>query len=113
GLPGAFADCAPDRWGRNLITKRERALALQGDRRARTLDDVDFLAGVSDFTRQGALRFRPQAGSAFVDPDHIVPKIIRLPELLRASEAAAGPGDHGLAAVKTLLDAGTGSLGGA
>ncbi|MEO7123618.1 MAG: HipA domain-containing protein, partial [Lacisediminihabitans sp.] len=113
GLPGAFADCAPDRWGRNLITKRERALALEGDRRARTLDDVDFLAGVSDITRQGALRFRADAGSAFLDPDHVVPKIIRLPVLMRAAEAAARDGDQELAAVKALLEAGTGSLGGA
>ena len=114
GLPGAFADCAPDRWGRNLITKRERALALEGGHRARTLDDVDFLAGVSDHTRQGALRFRADAGSPFLDPDGTaVPKIIRLPELMRAAEAAAGDGDQELAAVKTLLDAGTGSLGGA
>lgn len=113
GLPGAFADCAPDRWGRNLIRKRERALALEEERRARTLDDVDFLAGVSDHTRQGALRFRTGVGSPFLDPDHAVPKMIRLPELMRASEAAAGEGAQELAAVKTLLDAGTGSLGGA
>lgn len=39
--------------------------------------------------------------------------MIRLPELMRASEAAAGEGAQELAAVKTLLDAGTGSLGGA
>lgn len=114
GLPGAFSDSAPDRWGRNLITKRERALALEETRRPRALDDVDFLAGVSDFTRQGALRFRQAAGSAFLDPDHVVPRMIRLPELMRASEAAArDDGDRELAAVKTLLDAGTGSLGGA
>jgi serine/threonine-protein kinase HipA len=27
GLPGAFSDAAPDRWGRNLIAKRLRAEA--------------------------------------------------------------------------------------
>lgn len=113
GLPGAFADCAPDRWGRNLITKRERAIALEEDRRARTLDDVDFLTGVCDLTRQGALRFRAAASSAFLDSDHIVPKIIRLPELMRAAEVASRDGDQELAAVKMLLEAGTGSLGGA
>ena len=114
GLPGAFSDCAPDRWGRNLITKRERTLALEQKRRPRTLGDVDFLAGVSDFTRQGALRFREDASSPFLDPDPVVPSMIRLPELMRASEdAARDDGDHELTAVKTLLDAGTGSLGGA
>jgi len=51
GLPGAFADSAPDRWGRNLITKRERALAREEARRPQQLDDVDFLTGVGDITR--------------------------------------------------------------
>lgn len=48
GLPGAFADSASDRWGRNLIKKRERALARQETRRPRGFDDADFLAGVGD-----------------------------------------------------------------
>ena len=114
GLPAAFSDSAPDRWGRNLILKRERALALQDKRPQRTLDDVDYLVRVGDITRQGALRFRRDAGSPFLDPDHTVPKLIRLPELMRASEAASqDDGEQGLAAVKLLLDAGTGSLGGA
>jgi serine/threonine-protein kinase HipA len=112
GLPGAFADSAPDRWGRNLITKRERALAREESRRPQQLDDVDFLAGVSDITRQGALRFRPTDRAAFVDPGHHVPRLVRLPELLRAADAAARDSDD-LEAVKALLDAGTGSLGGA
>lgn len=112
GLPGAFSDSAPDRWGRNLITKRERALAREEARRPQQLDDVDFLAGVSDVTRQGALRFRPNDRSAFVDPGRHVPRLVRLPELLRAADAAARDSDD-FEAVKALLDAGTGSLGGA
>jgi len=112
GLPGAFADSAPDRWGRNLITKRERSLARQEARRPQQLDDVDFLTGVSDITRQGALRFRPDDRSDFLDPGNHVPRLVRLPELLRAADAAARDSDD-LEAVKALLDAGTGSLGGA
>lgn len=53
GLPGAFADSAPDRWGHSLILKHERAVARQESRQPRSLDDVDFLVGVSDVTRQG------------------------------------------------------------
>lgn len=114
GLPGAFADSAPDRWGRNLIKKRERALARQEDRRPQDLDDVDFLAGVSDITRQGALRFRPDDRTPFVDPGHRVPRLIQLPELLHAADIAARDADgDDFEAVKVLLDAGTGSLGGA
>ena len=114
GLPGAFADSAPDRWGRNLIKKRERALALKEARRPQELDDVDFLAGVSDITRQGALRFRPDDHAPFVDPGHAVPRLVRLPELLHAADVAARNSDgDDFEAVKALLDAGTGSLGGA
>jgi serine/threonine-protein kinase HipA len=112
GLPGAFSDSAPDRWGRNLIKKRERALALEQSRRSRELDDVDFLAGVSDITRQGALRYRPDDRTAFIDVGHTVPRLVRLPELLHAADLAAADADD-LEAVKALLDAGTGSLGGA
>jgi serine/threonine-protein kinase HipA len=112
GLPGAFADSAPDRWGRNLIAKRERALARRESRRPQDFDDADFLAGVSDATRQGAIRFR--AGSRVDDPGHDVPRLIHLPELLHAADVAArGRGADELDAVKTLLAAGTGSLGGA
>jgi serine/threonine-protein kinase HipA len=120
GLPGSFADSAPDRWGRNLIKKRERALARQKSRRVQDLDDVDFLVGVSDVTRQGALRFRADAAAdadpaaVFLDPDHTVPRLIRLPELLRAADAVSSDtDDDNYEAVKALLAAGTGSLGGA
>lgn len=116
GLPGAFADSAPDRWGgRNLIKKRERALARQESRRPRDFDDADYLAGVSDITGQGALRYRSDEDPTdpFLDPGHSVPRMIRLPELLRAAEAAASDTDDDFEAVKALLAAGTGSLGGA
>ncbi|WP_105034930.1 type II toxin-antitoxin system HipA family toxin [Cryobacterium aureum] len=118
GLPGAFSDSVPDRWGRNLIKKRERALARLESRRPRDFDDADFLAGVSDVTRQGALRYRvgPGAGpaSAFLDPDHTVPRLLSIPELLHAADTAASDTGHdGYEAVKLLLAAGTGSLGGA
>ena len=59
GLIGAFADSTPDRWGRNLNRKAERSRARDEERVPRQLDDLDFLLGVSDDTRQGALRFRP------------------------------------------------------
>ncbi|MCY7287978.1 MAG: type II toxin-antitoxin system HipA family toxin [Cryobacterium sp.] len=114
GLPGAFSDSAPDRWGRNLIKKRERLLARAESRRPRDFDDADFLAGVSDVTRQGALRYRAEPGSAFLDPDHDVPRLLSLPELLNAADTVSrDTGDDGYEALKLLLAAGTGSLGGA
>lgn len=112
GLPGAFADCAPDRWGQGLIGKRIRATALASGTHPPTLDDVDFLTGVSDLTRQGALRFRETDDAPFVSPDSAVPRLIELPELLHASDVIDTGGDD-LASVKALLGAGTGTLGGA
>lgn len=112
GLPGAFADCSPDRWGRNLITKKVQAQALRESGAAPSLGDVDFLVGVSDLTRQGALRFRATADGPFLAADLTVPKMVELPQLLRAADMV-GDGADDMAAIKTLLDAGSGSLGGA
>lgn len=113
GLPGAFSDCAPDRWGKNLITKRVQALAAREGRPALALSDVDFLIGVSDLTRQGALRFQAAPDQPFLDPDPQVPKLVQLPRLMRAADSVARDGGADLAAIKELLDAGSGSLGGA
>lgn len=110
GLPGAFQDGAPDRWGRNLIDKRHR-LQPQGDA-TRALNDVDYLTQVSDRSRQGALRFTKQGSSTFVGPDDEIPKLVELPRLLNAAEAIGNTSDD-LAAVKELLAAGSASLGGA
>ena len=112
GLVRAFADSAPDRWGRNLIEKAERSRARGEDRAPRRLDDLDFLLGVSDDTRQGALRYRLAGQDAFIGPPAHVPQLILLPELLHAADELASDGDPA-AAVKQLLDTGTTGLGGA
>ncbi len=111
GLPGSFQDCSPDRWGRNLITKDRRGAALAEGRKLEAVTDVDLLVGVSDVTRQGALRFRTDPTGPFLGAGAEVPKLIELPALLRAAEAATG--DDDFAAIRQLLAAGTGSLGGA
>ena len=112
GLVRAFADSAPDRWGRNLIEKAERGYARQENRAPRRLDDLDFLLGVSDDTRQGALRFRLPGESEFLgEPSH-VPPLVSLPELLRAADQIASDEDPARA-IKQLLDTGTTGLGGA
>ena len=112
GLVRAFADSAPDRWGRNLVVKAERARAREAHRAPRQLDDLDFLLGVSDDPRQGVLRYRLVGGTAFVgEPSH-VPPLVSLPALLRASDELASDEDRA-AAVKQLLDTGTTGLGGA
>ena len=111
-LPRAFADAAPDRWGRRLIERRHASEDAEG-RTSRALTDVDYLLGVSDVTRQGALRFATEAGGPFLSPGTTVPKLIALPTLVYAAAAVAADDGGTFSAVKTLLDAGTASLGGA
>lgn len=114
GLPGAFGDSAPDRWGQNLIRKRSRAASSATGGAVAFVSDVDFLLGVSDVTRQGALRFTRAGQSEFLDAGVDVPKLIQLPKLLNAADLVARDAElDEMAAVKALLDAGSGSLGGA
>lgn len=111
GLPGAFRDSSPDRWGRNLIMREHRLAAGSSGRALSSLDEVDYLAGVLDSTREGALRFRA-AGDSFLTDAGAVPPLIQLPELLAASRRVAED-DAGMPQVKELIDAGSSSLGGA
>ncbi len=114
GLPGAFGDSAPDRWGQNLIRKRIRAANNDTGGATAFVSDVDFLLGVSDVTRQGALRFTLPGQTEFLDASLDVPKLIQLPMLMNAADLVArDTGLDEMAAVKALLDAGSGSLGGA
>ncbi|MFV0406818.1 MAG: type II toxin-antitoxin system HipA family toxin [Propioniciclava sp.] len=112
GLGRAFADSAPDRWGRNLVEKAERARARDEGRAPRRLDDLDFLLGVSGDTRQGALRYRLAGSTAFLGKPATVPRLVSLPELLRASDELASNEDPSRA-VKQLLGTGMTGLGGA
>lgn len=57
-LFGFLQDAMPDRWGRRLIDKRERLLAVQEGRAVRHLTDIDYLTQIDDTTRMGALRLR-------------------------------------------------------
>jgi len=115
GLPYCFTDCAPDRWGRNLIRKRLQAADANAGRTRRDVTEIDYLLGVTDLTRQGALRFTDTDSGTegpFLADDSDVPKLLELPRLLHAAEQVELDDDD-LSAVKELLDAGTGSLGGA
>jgi serine/threonine-protein kinase HipA len=86
-LFGAFTDCAPDRWGRRLILRAQRREAMDRSRTERSMGEIDFLLGVRDDMRQGALRFRESDGSDFLaDEKSGVPLLTDLPGLLAASE---------------------------
>ena len=108
---GALSDCAPDRWGRTLINRAEARAAREAGRTLRTLGDVDYLLGVRDDLRQGALRFRI-GGGPFLAPDDVgVPALTDLPELLDLADAAERD-DVSLPELRRLVRVGS-SLGGA
>jgi len=66
---GIFLDSAPDRWGRVLMQRRENVRARQEKRKPRALTEWDYLLGVHDETRLGALRFRESTNTPFIDSD--------------------------------------------
>ena len=59
---GIFLDSSPDRWGRLLMRRREAALAKSEGRKANTLTEMDYLLGVYDEHRMGAIRFKEETG---------------------------------------------------
>ena len=82
GSFGIFLDSAPDRWGQTLMKRRELLQAKDEGRTARKLYAWDFLQGVQDITRQGALRFRPAGAERFVADDaRAAPPVTSLGEL--------------------------------
>ena len=114
GLPGAMSDSAPDRWGRNMISKALQSRNKDQGQARRSVAEVDYLLAVSDVTRQGAMRYCSEGGP-FLGVQNTVPKLLELPKLLNAADIVsreAADKDE-MAAIKLLLDAGSGSLGGA
>jgi serine/threonine-protein kinase HipA len=114
---GIFMDSAPDRWGRVLMERREAAAALREGRPVRRLQEVDFLLGVHDLTRVGALRFRSLGQEPFLDDsDNAAPPVTDLKELAYISRRVEEPGVEQLPEYErwlaTLIAPGS-SLGGA
>ncbi|GHV81047.1 toxin HipA [Spirochaetia bacterium] len=64
---GLFLDSAPDRWGRTLIKRREAQAARQEGREPAALYETDFLLGVFDKSRMGALRLKLDPQGDFLD----------------------------------------------
>jgi len=68
-------ESAPQRWGENLTRRKERERARLAASTPRTLSKADFLLGVRDDTRQGAIRFRqPGDGSYYSAHRNAVPR---------------------------------------
>lgn len=84
---GSIGDSAPDTWGRRLMQRAERRAADREGRAVRTLAESDYLLGVADETRLGALRFRWAGEEQFQAPIRTgVPALIELGRLLQITE---------------------------
>ena len=84
---GIFSDSAPDRWGRLLMQRREKLVADKEGRKPKKLLDSDYLLGVYDETRMGAIRFCTEDGGPFLSADRemAAPPWARLRNLEEAS----------------------------
>jgi serine/threonine-protein kinase HipA len=84
---GAIGDSAPDTWGRTLLRRAERVAARREGRPVRTLQELDFLLGVADVARVGAVRLRWEGGERFEAPaPDGVPSVLHVRRLLDASD---------------------------
>jgi len=116
---GVFADASPDRWGRLLMRRRlEREQRAGRTPKNLRLYESDYLLGVHDTFRVGALRFRINDSGDFLDNQHGVAAspFVQLRALEAASlalerdeENTDAAGDDWL----RMLIAPGGSLGGA
>lgn len=114
---GIFLDSCPDRWGRVLMQRREAAVAKQEERPVKKLLESDFLLGVFDAHRMGALRFKTEEEGPFLNDNKemATPPWTSLKELEYASLQFEEDDTHDPAYLKwlNLLIAPGSSLGGA
>jgi serine/threonine-protein kinase HipA len=86
-IHGSLGDSAPDTWGRRLMQRAERRQAEKEGRAVRTLMESDYLLGVSDETRLGALRFRRNGGEVFLaETPRRIPALVDLGRLLQCTD---------------------------
>lgn len=66
---GIFLDSMPDTWGKTLMKRRAAQDARSANKKASTLYEIDYLLGVFDESRMGALRFKTELEGPFLDND--------------------------------------------
>ena len=114
---GVFLDSSPDRWGQTLMKRREALRAKDEKREPHTLYAWDFLIGVQDFTRQGALRFRLEGTEEFLGSEKMAaPPVTSLRELEAVATQLTSKRIENLGALRkwlAVLVAPGASLGGA
>jgi serine/threonine-protein kinase HipA len=104
---GIFADSSPDRWGRTLIRRRfEREKRLGQRAASERIAEHDYLLGVHDAFRSGALRYKTDPPGPFLDDGGAAaaPPFVRLRELEAASRVIEqDPDDENAMADESLL----------
>lgn len=85
---GCFSDALPDRWGRTLLLRREQILAQEEGRPLRRLSSFDYLLGIDDYARMGALRFKEDEDGDFINssPSLRIPPLTDIRTLGAASK---------------------------
>lgn len=84
---GLFLDSSPDRWGRVLLDRREGLRAKEEQRPISHLHESDYLLGVFDESRMGAIRLKLSPDGEFLnnDPNYSTPPFTALRDLEHAS----------------------------
>jgi len=85
GVHGIFTDAAPDRWGRKLIERKH-----QGG----WVSEQDYILGVSDNLRLGALRFSLDGGKTFEGKENKIPPLTSLPKFKLLTDAMMRGEEH-------------------
>ncbi len=70
---GVFMDSMPDTWGCMLMRRRVAQQAKERNEKTPTLYDIDYLLGVYDESRMGALRFKTDPDGPFLDDNSAMP----------------------------------------
>jgi len=113
---GVFLDSMPDTWGKTLMKRRAAQEALEKNEKIKTLYEIDYLLGVYDESRMGALRFKTEEDGDFLDctNSNPTPPWSSVGELQEAVNQFENDVDHKVTKkwLKVLMAPGS-SLGGA
>ncbi len=112
---GMFQDASPDRWGRLLMKKREVLRARAAGEKPKKLFESDYLLGVYDEGRMGALRLALSPDGPFLSNDTTIaaPPWVKLRELEDAAHHLENDDEQRDSHWLALILAPGSSLGGA
>jgi len=116
-IVGIFLDSSPGRWGRTLMDRRDAIIAQRERRASKNLVETEYLLGVDDRHRKGAIRFKESPEGPFMSSNafQATPPWSAVRELERASlnlEEHTEHDEETLPWINMLITTGS-SLGGA